>query len=44
MLARGLDQLSRRYGRAPHEWLEMDDVNFALAWSVMSRAEAQEDG
>jgi hypothetical protein len=36
--------LARRYGKAPHEFMEIDDVHFALDWEVLTRAEAAEGG
>lgn len=36
--------LARRYGKAPHEYLEIDDVQFAFDYEVMTRAIAAESG
>jgi hypothetical protein len=33
-----LDTLSQRYGKAPHEWLELDDVQLAFDYEVMTKA------
>jgi hypothetical protein len=42
--ARGLDLISRRYGKAPHEWMDLSDVEFAFDYEVMTRAMAAEGG
>lgn len=39
-----LDRLACRYGKAPHELLDLDDVEFAFDWEVMTRAMAAEKG
>ncbi len=33
-----LDELSRRYGKAPHEWMALPDALFAFDWAVMEKA------
>ena len=35
-----LDRLAQRYGKAPHELVQIDDVEFAFDWEVMTRAMA----